>query len=81
MFVKRMYVFYINNPPITKAPDLIGLNLKSQTLLSNGLSMLVGISEAIRLFSTSSKKNKNDQKFYEWLAGVIDGDGCFQVSK
>ena len=80
MFVKRIYVFYTNNPPITKAPSLIYLNLKSLTSVSNGLSMLVGISEAIRLFSTSSKKN-NDQKFYEWLAGVIDGDGCFQISK
>ena len=81
MFVKRVYLFYTNNPPITKAPSLINLNLKSQTSVSNGLSMLVGISEAIRLFSTSPKKKNNDQKFYEWLAGVIDGDGCFQVSK
>jgi hypothetical protein len=62
MFVQRMSKFYINNPPITKAPNL---NLKSQTSMSNGLSMLVGISEAIRLFSTSSKKNSQDIKFNE----------------
>jgi hypothetical protein len=81
MFVQRISKFYINNPPITKAPNLKNLSLKSQTSMSNGLSMLVGISEAIRLFSTSSKKNSQDNKFNEWLAGVIDGDGCFQVSK
>jgi len=82
------------------------------------LSMLVGISEAIRLLSiftiyiknlfilfknslflyTSSlkdigdKENRSvkvndkktygkDERFYEWLAGVIDGDGCFLLSK
>jgi len=24
---------------------------------------------------------KKDERFYEWLAGVIDGDGCFLLSK
>jgi hypothetical protein len=36
------------------------------------------------LFSTYSIKNKNsnhEKKFNEWLAGLIDGDGCFQLSK
>ena len=26
------------------------------------------------------KKDKNE-RFYEWLAGVIDGDGCFLLTK
>jgi len=30
--------------------------------------------------SNNSGKGKND-KFNEWLAGIIDGDGCFQLSK
>ena len=81
MFVKNFYIF-TNNPPITKAPNLVNLNLKSKTLKSKGLSMWVGISEAIRLFSTCSNINKlKNNKFNEWLAGIIDGDGCFQVSK
>ena len=79
MFVKGTK-FPINNPPITKAPSLF-LNLKSKTLLSKGLSMWVGISEAIRLFSTKKDINISDKKFSEWLAGLIDGDGCFQLSK
>lgn len=81
MFVKEMN-FPINNPPITKAQGHLGIdNLKSKTSLSKRLSMWVGISEAIRLFSTKKDINKSDQKFSQWLAGVIDGDGCFQLSK
>ncbi len=57
------------------------------------LSMLVNISEAICLFLIDKKKfyfsyslppykNKDeiDNKFNEWLAGLIDGDGCFQLN-
>lgn len=29
----------------------------------------------------NEEENKEDIKFYEWLAGIIDGDGCFLVSK
>lgn len=35
-------------------------------------------------FAASLKKNnagKENERFYEWLAGIIDGDGCFLVSK
>ena len=27
------------------------------------------------------EKKNNHEKFDEWLAGLIDGDGCFQLSK
>lgn len=75
MFVQGF--FHINNPQITKTPSY--LNLKSLTSMSIGLSMWVGISEAIRLFSTNN--NFNDKKFNQWLAGLIDGNGCFTLSK
>jgi hypothetical protein len=39
---------------------------------------LVGTSEAIRLLAINTSSNK---KFYEWLAGLIDGDGCFLLTK
>jgi len=29
----------------------------------------------------SSTGKDNEERFYEWLAGVIDGDGCFLLSK
>jgi len=114
-----------DNPQITKArSEIFKLGIKEFF----ELSMLVGISEAIRLLSiftifikdffikyffikylfilfknslflyTSSlkdiadKMNRSvkandkktygkDERFYEWLAGVIDGDGCFLLSK
>ena len=89
-FVQGIFYFPINNLQITKAPSYF--NLKSKTSLSKGLSMRVGISEAIRLFSTTYKSpraprrgtldnNFKEKKFNEWLAGLIDGDGCFQLSK
>ena len=52
-------------------------------------SMLVGTSETVRMFSycLSSKKELNkgnddtDLKVRQWIAGVIDGDGNFYISK
>jgi hypothetical protein len=56
----------LNNPQVTKAPGT-----------------LLGTSEAIRLFSyfPGPLGRAGDQKFYEWLAGLIDGDGSFLLSK
>lgn len=31
--------------------------------------------------NNSNQKSVKDDKFNEWLAGIIDGDGCFQLSK
>ena len=118
MYSFLVIIFVIlNNPQITKARNE---NFKSEKINLNffGLSMLVGISEAIRLLSTkvflnlrnyilcmisintmfknneivtdtininlSNKKGSiknDDNKFNEWLAGLIDGDGCFQLTK
>ena len=35
------------------------------------------------MFSTNNTESKHvpNQKFNEWIAGVIDGDGCFQLSQ
>lgn len=44
-------------------------------------SYLVGISETTRT-SISKDYNKNkDKSFNEWLAGLIDGDGCFGITQ
>jgi hypothetical protein len=79
-----------NNLQITKAL-VIQILHKPKTSMFIRLSMLVGISEAIRLLSTHSsnststklliEKKQIDNKFNEWLSGLIDGDGCFQLSK
>ena len=117
---------YTYNPQITNAR--IFNIYKSKITLNRGLSMLVGISEAICLlffkfnfiffinnnknfnkiifpltssktigtrfrqikhfvtlsFSICNNKKKTNEKdiiFNQWLAGLIDGDGCFQLSK
>ncbi len=54
--------------------------------VTNALSTLVGTSEAIRLLNKRfihNLKNNSDKdlRFKEWLAGLIDGDGCFLLSK
>jgi len=102
-----------DNPQITKARSK---NFQLGIKEFFELSMLVGISEAIRLLSTFTIKDffmffknsfldtnslkdicdkenkptkvydkksygKQDERFFEWLAGVIDGDGCFSLSK
>lgn len=79
-------LFNVNNPQITKALLYIYYKAKSLPPLCKRLSMLVGISEAIRLLSTNCQKNLktsdiSKDKFNEWLAGLIDGNGCFQLSK
>ena len=48
--------------------------------VTNTFNSLVGTSEAIRLLSIGNKNNLNKNKA-EWLAGLIDGDGSFILSK
>lgn len=66
--VKILLIYY--NPQVTKA-----------------FNSLVGTSEAICLLNNNKRSihslgNSNkDLKFKEWLAGLIDGDGCFTLSK
>ena len=108
-FKVKIFVF-INNPQITNAR--VKNILKFKIINFFKLSMLVGISEAIRLlliyllkhiftyyknnfYLINSVKcsaiiplelldfNQSDKTdpFNEWLAGIIDGDGCFLLSK
>ena len=39
---------------------------------------LVGTSETIR---ATTHENKHSKSFYQWLAGIIDGDGCLLINK
>lgn len=55
--------------------------------VTNTFNSLVGTSEAICLLNKNKRSihklsNSNkDLKFKQWLAGLIDGDGCFTLSK
>ena len=130
-FLVKIFVCF-NNPQITKARIIEFELSKYEIIYFFVLSMLVGISEAIRLlltffikliainlinlyffikkniilfkysqtfffsdikysgfihdisFNTEQNKRINERSsnpFNEWLAGVIDGDGCFLLSK
>ena len=134
-FMVKIFV-QLNNPQITNAQIIIYIMLsKFKIIYFFGLSMLVGISEAIcslltflfsfiinsplknnfqarlnflSFFSNTKKvlpfyyynllplysfftlhllcdnsniKNKESNSFDEWVSGIIDGDGCFLLSK
>jgi hypothetical protein len=56
--------------------------------VTNALNSLVGTSEAIRLLNKNKRfihikiyHSNSNLKLKEWLAGLIDGDGCFTISK
>ena len=61
------------------------LKIFDNSQVTKALSSLVGTSEAIRLLNKklihSLSNSEKDSKFKEWLAGLIDGDGCFTLSK
>lgn len=61
------------------------LKIYNNSQVTNALSTLVGTSEAIRLLNIRSIHNLSespkDLRFKQWLAGLIDGDGCFSLSK
>lgn len=61
------------------------LKIYDNSQVTNALSTQVGTSEAIRLLNKRSNHNSkgsdNHLRFKQWLAGLIDGDGCFLLSK
>jgi hypothetical protein len=62
------------------------LKIYDNSQVTNALSTLVGTSEAIRLLNIRRIHNLNNNsdkhlRFKQWLAGLIDGDGCFLLSK
>jgi ubiquinol-cytochrome c reductase cytochrome b subunit len=62
----KVFSFYIWNQPVTNGRRYS--------------SYLVGTSETTRVISLS-KKEKKEICFNQWLAGLIDGDGCLLISK
>uniref|UniRef100_UPI0023F26B1D LAGLIDADG homing endonuclease n=1 Tax=Cyathus striatus TaxID=68777 RepID=UPI0023F26B1D len=71
----------LSNPQVTNA----------QVIFCEDPSMLVGTSETVRMFSNClcSKRNEQnkgndedkDLKSRQWIAGLIDGDGNFHISR
>ena len=64
-----------------KVKNLLNMNNSQVTKAYNSL---VGTSEAIRMLNENTKltkKTKKNKKWNQWLAGLIDGDGSFLLSK
>lgn len=66
-------------------PKLVKINLlfKNQQE-TNTHSKLLGSSETIRSLTSNSLNESSiskEKNFNEWLGGLIDGDGCFLISK
>lgn len=59
---------------------IILLIYKFNQQVTKMLSTLVGTSETTRLLSNLNL-NPNPNHFHEWLAGLIDGNGCFLLTK
>ena len=66
-------IYYeISNPQVTNAHFLVIENI----------SMLVGTSETVRMFSNHLTSRENaDLKIRQWIGGIIDGDGHIHISK
>lgn len=87
-FVALVIIYSVlSNPQVTKV-QLIFNSLHNYAYFEDS-SILVGTSETVRMFSNcfSSISNKargnddTDLKVRQWIAGVIDGDGNFHISK
>lgn len=70
---------FLSNPQVTNAQSI----LKLINLIFNYPSMLVGTSETVCMLSiiASTEIVVKNKKLLQWVAGIIDGDGNFHVSK
>lgn len=70
---------FFSNPQVTNAQSIIEL----YDLITNNPSMLVGTSETVCMLSTIllTEIAGKDKKVLQWVAGIVDGDGNFHISK
>nr|WLF85160.1 hypothetical protein [Amanita phalloides] len=61
--------------------EMFNLQVTKAQLPYYGTSMLVGTSETVRMLSNCSLSGNDELKIRQWIAGIIDGDGNFHISK
>lgn len=74
---KVIILEFLSNPQVTNAQLII-------KFIFNNPSMLVGTSETVCVLSAivlTTSIVRTDKKVLQWVAGIIDGDGNFYVSK
>ena len=59
----------------------INLKIKIFFSLINNITNNKLYSVKLDKYPNFTENSKNNNKFEQWLAGLIDGDGCFQLSK
>ncbi len=76
---KVIILEFLTNPQVTNAQSIIELI----NLILYNPSMLVGTSETVCMLSVIALTEivGKDKKVLQWVAGIIDGDGNFHISK
>lgn len=77
--VKVIIQEFLSNPQVTNAQSIIEFIY----LIFYNPSMLVGTSETVCVLSIIASTGivGKDKKLLQWVAGIIDGDGNFHISK
>jgi len=91
ILIKYFFIFLFSPKKlITKASNYVSFYTTASSLKENGFTKIEKpdnheINEEYEDSNYSDQSNNNqenkNEKFLEWLAGIIDGDGCFLVSK
>ena len=70
---------FLSNPQVTNAQSIF----ESFNLIFKNPSMLVGTSETVCMLSLIGSRGivDKDKKLLQWVAGIVDGDGNFHISK
>jgi len=85
-----IYNFKFNIKYLIKLSMLVGISETIRSLSVNYFTCLSSINTNINSSVAIGEENKNNdsnkftihsERFIEWLAGLIDGDGCFLLSK
>jgi hypothetical protein len=89
MWLNKQYLHYSAMVAFTRCLRLVSKGLLSRTRIKAGRNSLAGVRKpngTVKLKKNTLAKSLRKvelekNKFNQWLAGLIDGDGCFLLSK
>ena len=71
MYIKYLFILFKNS---------IFLYANSLKDINDNENISIKVSDK-KEFVNKKESGKDNEKFYQWLAGIIDGDGCFYYQK
>lgn len=77
----KLYIANILSENNNKSVISLYSNILSAENLSDNISEIKGFSETIRQLFSFNKKQSQEYNFWHWFAGIIDGDGNFDIRK